>query len=38
VWFDKNQHDVSIYHQDWRLEEDKLATTAFQLGIARTLR
>ena len=38
VWFDKNQHDVSIYHQDWRLENDGLATTAFQLGIARTLR
>jgi mannan endo-1,4-beta-mannosidase len=32
VWFDKHQHD-GILHQDWRIEGNFQATTAFQLGV-----
>jgi len=37
VWFDKNQHNTSIYHQDWRLENNAQDAIAFQLGVSRTL-
>jgi mannan endo-1,4-beta-mannosidase len=33
VWFDKKQDD-GIYHQDWRIEDDRLAEVAFQLGVS----
>jgi hypothetical protein len=33
VWFDKKQDD-GIYHQDWRIEDDGLAESAFKLGVA----
>jgi Glycosyl hydrolase family 26 len=33
VWFDKKQND-GIYHQDWRIEDDPLAETSFQLGVS----
>jgi hypothetical protein len=33
VWFDKAQHD-GILHQDWRLEDNPLAETAFRLNVA----
>jgi mannan endo-1,4-beta-mannosidase len=33
VWFDKAQHD-GILHQDWRLEDNTLAETAFRLNVA----
>lgn len=32
VWFDKNQH-AGIYHQDWRIEDNKSAEDAFRLGV-----
>jgi len=33
VWFDEAQHD-GIDHQDWRIEDNPVAETAFRLGIA----
>jgi hypothetical protein len=33
VWFDKDQHG-GIYHQDWRIEGDTAAVSAFTLGVA----
>jgi beta-mannanase len=33
VWFDKKQ-DQGIYHQNWRIEGDPTAETAFRLGAA----
>jgi mannan endo-1,4-beta-mannosidase len=33
VWFDKKQDD-GIYHQDWRIEDDQLAESAFKLGVS----
>ena len=36
VWFDKDQHG-SIDHQDWRIEDNQLAKTSFQLGVLREL-
>jgi hypothetical protein len=33
VWFDKAQHD-GIDHQNWRIEGNPVAETAFRLGIA----
>jgi hypothetical protein len=33
VWFDMKQHG-GIYHQDWRIEDNHAAKTAFQLGIS----
>jgi hypothetical protein len=32
VWFDIAQHQ-GIYHQDWRLEGNRLAEAAFRLGV-----
>jgi hypothetical protein len=32
VWFDKSQTD-GTYHQDWRLEDSRLARLSFQLGV-----
>jgi mannan endo-1,4-beta-mannosidase len=31
VWFDIAQHQ-GIYHQDWRIEDSRAATTAFRVG------
>lgn len=33
VWFDEEQH-AGIYHQDWRLENDRAALTAFTAAAA----
>ena len=33
IWFDKSQHG-SIYHQNWRIENNEAAQAAFRLGIA----
>ncbi len=33
VWFDKKQRG-SIYHQDWRIEDNYAALAAFRLGIS----
>jgi mannan endo-1,4-beta-mannosidase len=33
VWFDKKQND-GLYHQDWRIEDDRKAEAAFKLGVA----
>jgi mannan endo-1,4-beta-mannosidase len=33
VWFDAAQH-AGIYHQDWRLEDDPAARTAFTAAVA----
>jgi hypothetical protein len=33
VWFDAAQH-AGIYHQDWRLEDDPYALTAFTVAVA----
>jgi Glycosyl hydrolase family 26 len=33
VWFDKDQNG-GLYHQDWRIEGDQLAETAFNLGVS----
>jgi mannan endo-1,4-beta-mannosidase len=33
VWFDKKQND-GIYHQDWRIEDDQLAESAFKFGVS----
>ena len=33
IWFDKSQHG-SIYHQNWRIEDNAAAQAAFRLGIA----
>jgi mannan endo-1,4-beta-mannosidase len=33
VWFDKKQHD-GIYHQDWRIEDDRQAEEAFRFGVS----
>ena len=32
VWFDINQHG-NIYHQDWRIEDNPRAETAFRFGV-----
>jgi hypothetical protein len=37
VWFDKNQH-AGIYHQDWRIEDNRFAQAAFRLGVQDQLR
>ena len=34
VWFDENQPDDGLYHQDWRIEGNSQAQAAFQQGIA----
>ena len=33
VWFDAAQH-AGLYHQDWRLEDDERARTAFSIAVA----
>ena len=33
VWFDKDQHG-SLYHQDWRIEDNVPAQSAFKLGLS----
>jgi hypothetical protein len=33
VWFDIAQHD-GIYHQDWHIEDDPAAATAFRRAAA----
>jgi hypothetical protein len=33
VWFDIAQHD-GIYHQDWHVEDDPAAATAFRRAAA----
>ena len=32
VWFDKTQHG-SIFHQDWRLQDNPFAVISFRLGV-----
>ena len=32
VWFDKTQHG-SIFHQDWRLQDNQFAVISFRLGV-----
>jgi hypothetical protein len=32
VWFDQTQHG-SIFHQDWRLEDNLQAQISFRLGV-----
>jgi hypothetical protein len=32
VWFDMAQHD-GIYHQDWRIQDNPAAESAFRLGV-----
>ncbi len=32
VWFDQNQH-AGIYHQDWRIEDNRIAAAAFRLEV-----
>ena len=36
VWFDKPQHG-GLYHQDWRIEDNPAAQTAFRLGLRQSL-
>jgi mannan endo-1,4-beta-mannosidase len=36
VWFDIPQHD-GIYHQDWRIEDDLAAESAFRAAVAKYL-
>jgi mannan endo-1,4-beta-mannosidase len=36
VWFDKSQQG-GIYHQDWRIEDSRLAEVSFQLGVRNEL-
>jgi mannan endo-1,4-beta-mannosidase len=36
VWFDIAQHD-GPYHQDWRIEDNALAQSAFRLGVRQDL-
>ncbi len=36
VWFDKAQHG-GINHQDWRIEDNLLASISFRLGVTREL-
>jgi hypothetical protein len=33
VWFDQTQH-AGLYHQDWRLENDRSALAAFTTAAA----
>jgi hypothetical protein len=33
VWFDKDQHG-SLYHQDWRIEDNAPAQAAFKFGLS----
>ena len=36
VWFDKTQHG-SIFHQDWRLDDNLQAQISFRLGVREEL-